>query len=240
MNNSNQAGILIIMAIFIGVFVYVFMFFGSEMGNQNLSSNYGQLSPSSFKNLFSNNNLVVEHYNNEGNKLDIYGSNLNEYKSQKTSGADVQIPNVNSASIVKRANVSSSTSSSASYEVQSKAFAIANTNNPHFSNAQGGSKTGINPLLIVDTRTASGGAFSLTNSKGANLAVASKTAYTTSSTNLQDKKIQKVDGDPNEPGAGGTLPVGDGVWIMLGMLGVYGLFCANKHNSLAKLIGSMR
>ena len=61
---------------------------------------------------------------------------------------------------------------------------------------------------------------------------------TSASTNLSgNKNVQKVDGNPGEPG--GSLPVGDGVWLMLSMLAFYGLFSTKLYLLLARLIGIM-
>jgi hypothetical protein len=247
MNNSNQAGIFLFMAIVIGVFVYVFMYFGTEMENQNLSASYGKLAPAKSVNLFSNNLPVVDASFAKEIRSDLSGITLPANKMKSTSGGNyaqgsnpeflstgieqTNVQDMNQSSISSR----TTTSSTANYAgVQSSSYAIGNASVQYISNQQNPTKSDISALLLLDTRAAETAMASQQSAKRATPALAAKTANF--STDLSaNKKVQKVDGDPNEPG--GSLPVGDGVWIMLSMLGVYCLLVAKYNFKLAKIIG---
>lgn len=239
MNNSNQTGVLIIMAIVLCAIGSFFAFFGSEMENQNLSSSYGQLSPSSSKKLFSNNTLFVEDYANKGNRGDVYGTKLNEYTAKSTASGDnsTQSSNPNFPSTgIEQTNVGSmsqTSSSKTAYSggVKSNAYAISNTN---FQNISDPAKSTINGSFLLNTGDAKAVGIH-TTVKRTNQALAAN-----SSTNMSGTKtVQKADGNPGEPG-GGSLPVGDGVWIMLSMLGIYCLFITCSKFDLVNIIGLIR
>ena len=248
MNNSNQSGILLLLTVIIGVCVFAFMFFGTEMENQNLSASYGKLAPAKSANLFSNNlPVVVDESLAKEIRSDLSGITLPVNKMKSTSGGNyaqgsnpeflstgieqTNVQDMNQSSISSR----TTTSSTANYAgVQSSSYAIGNASVQYISNQQNPTKSDISALLLLDTRAAETAMASQQSAKRATPALAAKTANF--STDLSaNKKVQKVDGDPNEPG--GSLPVGDGVWIMLSMLGVYCLLVAKYNFKLAKIIG---
>ncbi|MFZ4726759.1 MAG: hypothetical protein ACOYMD_15095 [Paludibacter sp.] len=89
-------------------------------------------------------------------------------------------------------------------------------------------------MLLLDTRAAEAAMSSTQQgSKRATPALKAKTASV--STNLASNGSKKIGGgsNPGEPGA--SLPVGDGVWILLSLAGVYFVFrvpCSVFHVSL--------
>jgi len=226
-NNSNQTGSLLLLAVVLGAVVYALMFFGSEMEQTNMSASFGQLSKSKSVNLLSNNKeAAVTEFKSKEIRSDLSGVTLPGYKMKSTSGGDYaqssgvdfpttgidqsDVQNMNGASI-------SRSNSSVNYaRNQSQSFAFGNTDVQYISNPQNPTKSDINALLLLDTRAA-GAAMAVQGSKRSTPSLAAKTSSV--STSLTDKSVKKVGGDPGDPGA--SLPVGDGVWILLALAGVY-------------------
>ena len=233
MNNSNQSGALLLLALVLGAVVYALMFFGSEMEQTNMSASFGQLSKSKSVNLLSNNkDVAATNFRAKEIRSDLSGVTLPTHKMKSTSGGDyAQTSNLDfpSAGIdqsnglnLNETSASTRTSGSGNYaRNSSQSFAFGTTDVQYISNPQNPTKSDINALLLLDTRAAEA-AMTTTQqgSKRATPALAAKTASV--STSLSDNKtVKKVGGDPGDPGA--SLPVGDGVWILLALAGVYSL-----------------
>ena len=228
-NNSNQTGAMLLLALVLGATVYAFMFFGNEMELTNMSSSFGQLSKSKSVNLLSYNKTVVELQSKEI-RSDISGVTLPDYKMKNTSGGDyAQTTNVDfpitgiDQSNVQNMNGASTTRTNSSGNFtrnQSQSFAFGNSDVQYISNPQSPTKSDINALLLLDTHAAEAAMNTQQGSKRATSALSAKTS--SMSTSLTDNKsTQKVSGgsSPGEPGA--SLPIGEGVWILLVFAGVF-------------------
>ena len=235
-NNSNQSGAILLIAIALGAAVYAFMFFGSSMEQSNLSSSFGHLSKSKSVNLLSNNKeAAVTEFQAKEIRSDLSGVTLPTHKMKSTSGGDyAQLSSLDfPTSGIEQSNVMNLNGSTSTVRTgssgniarnQSQTFSFGNSEVQYISNPQNPTKSDINALLLLDTHateTAMSGQ-SQQGSKRATSALAAKTASV--STSLKDNKaVKKVGGDsnPGEPNPGGSLPVGDGFWILLGLVGVY-------------------
>ena len=87
MNNSNQTGALLLLAVVLGAVVYAIMFFGLNMEQTNMSASFGQLSKNNSVNLLSNNTTVVDFQTKEI-RSDISGVTVPVHKMKSTSGGD--------------------------------------------------------------------------------------------------------------------------------------------------------
>ena len=232
-NNSNQTGALLLLTTVLGAVVYALMFFGSSMELTNVSASFGQLSKSKKVNLVSDNKEAASTaFQTKEIRSDLSGVTLPGYKMKSTSGGDntqtsnpdFPLTGIDQPDVQDLNNSSSTrTNSSGNYaHNESQSFAFGNLDVQYISNPQNPTKSDINALLLLDTHAAETAMSSQSQqgSKRATSALAAKTASV--STSLTDSKTaKKVGGDPGEPGAGGSLPVGDGVWILLGLVGVY-------------------
>jgi len=212
-NNSNNTGVLLLLIIVLGITGYAFMFFGSEMEQKNMSASFGALSKKKSINLLSVNS-AAELKGNEFRsdlssvKMPISKPNAaNAAQSGSSTNVDLIPTNAMQSGVQSMNNSSAiaSTSSKVNYGSSgSQPISIATTN--YNANAQNISKVNIGGLIQPDTRT--------TTPSG-------KTANSnTSSSSSNGRKKSGGSGGPSEPG-GGSLPVGNGVWILLSMLGVY-------------------
>jgi len=230
-NNSNQSGALLLLALVLGAAIYVFMFFGSEMEQTNMSASFGHLSKNSSVNLLSiNKEAAVVEFSAKEIRSDLSSVTLPVHKMKSTSGGDyAQSNNLDFPStgieqvVVQDFNNSSSarTNSSVNYaRNESQSFAFGNSDAQYISNPQNPTKSDINALLLLDARAAEAAMTSQNQqgSKRATSALAAKTASVSTSL-TGSKTAKKISGDPGEPGA--SLPVGDAVWVLLGLLGVY-------------------
>jgi len=227
-NNSNQTGALLLLAIMMGAAVYALMFFGNELEQTNMSASFGQLSKSKSVNLLSNNKEAANaSFQAKEIRSDLSGVSLPSSKMKSTSGGDyAQTSNVDFPSTgieksnLQNSNGATSTSRTNNYaRNQSQSFSFGNSDVQYISNMQNPTKSDINVLLLLDTRAAETAISSTQQgSKRATPSLAAKMASV--STSLADSKYaKKVIGDPGEPGA--SLPVGDGIWILLGLVGGY-------------------
>jgi hypothetical protein len=232
-NNSNQTGALLLLAIVLGAAVYVLMFFGTKVERTNMSASFGHFSKSNSFNLLSNNKEAAGvDFKTKEIRSDLTGVALPSHKMKSTSGGDyVQLSSLDfpSAGIEQSSamNLNGSTStvrSGSSGNIahnQSQTFSFGNSDVQYISNQQNPTKSDINALLLLDTHAAEAAMTTQQGSKRATSALAAKTASV--STSLTDKGPKKVDGGTGagDPGAGGSLPVGDGVWILLACAGAY-------------------
>jgi len=125
-------------------------------------------------------------------------------------------------------SASTRTSGSGNYaRNSSQSLAFGTSEVQYISNPQNPTKSDINALLLLDTHAAEAAMSSQSQqgSKRATSALAAKTASVSASLN-DSKSTKKVigSGNPGEVGVGGSLPVGDGVWILLAFVGVYSVF----------------
>jgi hypothetical protein len=233
-NNSNQSGALLLLAVVLGAAVYALMFFGNELEQTNLSASFGQFSKKSSVNLLSSNKEVAGvDFQAKEIRSDLSGVALPTHKMKITSGGDYaqsSNPDFPSTGIeqsnglnLNETSASSRTSSSGNYANNpSQSFAFGSTNIQYISNPQNPTKSDINALLLLDTHAAEAAMSSQSQqgSKRATSALAAKTASV--STSLTDSKTTKKvlgSGNPGEPG--GSLSVGEGVWILLALAGVF-------------------
>ncbi|MEI7501728.1 MAG: hypothetical protein WCJ61_00440 [Paludibacter sp.] len=229
--NSNQSGALLLLALVLGATVYAFMFFGSSMEQTNMSASFGQFSKKSSINLLSiNKEVSTAAYQTKEIRSDLSGVSLPTSKMKSTSGTDyAQSSNVDFPSTgIEQSDVqnmngatTTRTNSSGNYaNNQSQSFALGTSDVQYISNPQSPTKSDINALLLFDTHAAET-AMSSQSQQGSKRATSALAAKTESvSTSLSDSKsAKKIGGDPGEPGA--SLPVGGGVWILLGLVGVY-------------------
>ena len=98
---------------------------------------------------------------------------------------------------------------------------MGSTDVQYISNTQNLAKTDIDAsFMLIQARNAE---IASTSKQGSKRLVQSVGTASTS-TDVNGKKIlKKVDGDPNDPGAGASLPIGDGMWLMLMFAAVYGV-----------------
>jgi len=245
-NNSNQTGALLLLAIVLGAAVYALMFFGNEIEQTNMSASFGQLSKKNFNNLYSNNKGTADvSFQAKEIRSDISGVSLPNHKMKSTSGGDyAQSSNIDFPSTgIEQSDVqnlngfsSTSTKSSGNYaRNESQSFSFGNSSVEYISNPQNPTKSDINALLLLDTHAAETAMSSQSQqgSKRATSALAAKTASV--STSLTDKKaIRKITGDPGEPSA--SLPVGDGVLILLLMGSGYSITSYKRSKNNDELI----
>ena len=231
-NNSNQTGALLFLAIIMGAAVYALMFFGSEMEQTNVSASFGHLSKSKSVNLLSvNKQAASAEFSAKETRSDLSGVTLPGYKMKSTSGGDyaqssgVDFPSTGiEQSDVQNINSTSTTRtrSSGNYaRNNSQSFAFGNSDVQYISNPQNPTKSDINALLLLDTHAAETAMSSQSQqgSKRATSALAAKTASV--STSLTDNNpAKKVSGTGN-PGEPGSLPIGDGILILLSLAGMY-------------------
>ena len=235
-NNSNQSGTLLLLAVVLGAAVYALMFFGNEMEQTNVSASFGHLSKKSSVSLLSVNkeDAASGDFQTKDIRSDLSGVALPTHKMKSTSGGDYtqstnpdfpstgiessDVQNMNGASTIR-------SNSSGNYaRNQSQSLAFGNSDVQYISNPQNPTKSDINALLLLDTHAAEAAMSSQSQqgSKRATPALAAKTASV--STSLTDSKSAKKvlgSGNPGEVGVGGSLAVGEGVWILLLMGGVY-------------------
>ena len=229
-NNSNQTGSLILLALVLGITVYALMFFGNNIEQKNNTSSFGQLNTKASSGLFSKNNTSSDVSVSELKNQTDLSINIPSYKMGSTSGGDYaqstslgfmsnevnQVDVQNSNSI----NASSKTTSSVTNHVNYQSLAIGNANVEYISNSRNPTQSDVNIMLILDSRSAQAAMSSQQGSKRATASLAAKTA--TASTDVNGKKVLKrAPGDPIDPSAGGSLPIGNGVWILLSLLGIY-------------------
>jgi hypothetical protein len=234
-NNSNQSGAMLLLSLVFGVAIYAFIFFGYQKEKTNMSTSFGHLSKTKSTNLLSNNKeIAAAAFQTKEIRSDLSGATLLSNKMQSTSGGDyTQTSNVDFPSIgIEQSNVqngsetfSTRTSSIGNYaRNQSQTFAFGNSDVQYISNPQNTTKSGINALFLLDTHAAETAMSTQQGSKRARSALAARTASVT--TSLTDKSAIKVSGDPGEPGA--SLPISDGVWILLSFVGAYSFVISNR------------
>ncbi|MEI8087269.1 MAG: hypothetical protein WCG93_13755 [Paludibacter sp.] len=233
--NSNQTGALLLLAVILGAAVYALMFFGSNLEQTNLSASFGQLSKSKSVNLLSDNKVAVTaQFPTSEIRSDLSGVTLPGYKMKNTSGGDFAqtsnpdfpttgIEQSNGLNLNEASSSNNHISSSGNYaRNQSQSFAFGNSEVRYISNQQNPTKSDINALLLLDTHAAEAAMTSQSQqgSKRATSALAAKTASV--STSLTDSKsAKKVDGAGGAGDPGASLPVGDGIWILLAMAGIF-------------------
>ena len=234
MKNSNQTGALLLLALVLGAAVYAFMFFGSSMEQTNMSASFGQLLKSKSVNLLSDNKekTVDAEFLKKEVRSDLSGVTLPGYKMKSTSGGNyAQTSNVDfptngieqaDAQNMNRTTTASRTINYARNESQS--FAFGNSTVQYISNPQNPTKSDINALLLLDTHAAEAAMSSTQQgSKRATSSLTAKTASVSSSLTSTNAKKINSGGNPGEPNPGGSLPVGDGIFILILLAASYSL-----------------
>lgn len=232
-NNSNQTGALLLLAIGFGIAVYSFKFFGTELENKNVSASFGQFSNSKSVNLYSNNKKTAKSgYEANEIRSDLSGVSLPSTAMKTTLGgtsAQYSSPDFNTTNLTQ-VDVNDMDNSAAEIRTNTKvsyannssqSILIGNSDVDYISNTQNPTTADMNGLLLLDTRAAETAMTGTQGSKRATPALKGKTAVVSSS--LASKGPKKVDGagGAGEPMPGGSLPVGDGAWILISLLGVY-------------------
>ena len=128
----------------------------------------------------------------------------------------VDLQNMNNSPSVVRTNARVSYTSN-----YSQPLIVGNSDVEYISNSQNPTKGDISGLLLLDTRAAEAPMTTKQGSKRATPALAAKTASVSAS--LAGKGPQKLDGDGGAGEPGASLPIGDGVWILLAFAGAYSL-----------------
>ena len=243
MNNSNQSGALLLLAIMLGATTYFFMFFGSEMEQKNMNASFVQLTTIKSNGLFSNNKANDNKFSTKEIRSDLSGVSLPNYKMKSTSGGNYtqtstpDFPLIGVIQVDVNSNQSTTTSRTANYaSSQSQAFAIGNSEIKYISNPQNPTKSDINALLLLDTHAAEAAMSTQQGTKRATPAIAGKTA-TVSENLTADKSTQKINGsgNPGEPSPSGSLPIGDGIAILLLFSACYSLITYNRFNVSSSL-----
>ena len=228
-NNSNQTGALLLLAVVLGATVCALMFFGSSMEQTNMTASFGHLSKKTSVNLLyinkepSENDVQIKEI-----RSDLSGVTLPGYKMKSTSGgnyaqtsnSDFPTTGIEQSDALNLNETSSTNNRSSNINYarnQSQSFTFGNSDVQYISNPQNPTKSDINALLLLDTHAAETAMTNQQGSKRATPALAAKTASITS--NQSQAAPKKIDDDPGEPGA--SLPIGDGVWIMLAFAGVF-------------------
>ena len=231
-NNSNQTGALLLLAVVLGAVAYSLTFFGTEIEQKSMSVSYGSMSKrTTATSIFQPSKAFSSNAPSSEIRSDLSGVSLPAHKMKSTSGGDfvqystpdfiatnlvqVDVQNMNNTPSVAKTNTTVHYASN-----YSQALSIGNSNVEYISNQQNPTKSDITGLLLLDTRAAEV-AMTQQGSKRATASLKGKTAAV--STSLTDNGPKKVDGGggAGEPGIGGSLPVGDGVLILLSLLGAY-------------------
>ena len=172
-----------------------------------MSASFGQLTPSASVSLFSGSKKsIAADFSTSEKRSHVSGVALPNFKMTNTSGgnyAQSSNPGFPSA-VIMQVDVQNMNTSST----------LSRTSN--------GTNHGRN---LTSSYTIGGAAESAMSaqqgSKRATPALAAKTASVTA--NPSKSAAKKVGSDPGDPGAGGSLPVGDGMWILLLFAFVYGV-----------------
>lgn len=238
-NNSNQTGMIFLIAIVLGAAVYAFMFFGNSMEQQNISASFGNLTSTTSSGRFSGHGKKSTASFDKHS--DLSGIDLPSYDMKSTSGANYAQTSTNDlisaeinqmdAQSMRQPSLTNRTAATANYaNNQSQSFSIGKSDVQYISNPENPTKSDINIMLILDTHAAQEAMSAQQGSKRSTPALAAKTASV--STNLASKSgAKKIDVDPGEPSPSASLPVGDGLWILICFVAVY----TTKKYSLLKV-----
>lgn len=225
-NNSNQTGALLLLAVILGAAVYALMFLGSGMEQSNMSASFGNMAnPTSSKSIFDVPKEFSSNIPAKEIRSDLSGIVLPTHKMKSTSGGDyaqynspdfistnlVQMDVQNINTTPTRVKTTTNTHYANNY---SQSLAIGNSNVDYISNQHNPTNANIAGLLLLDTRAAEV-AMTQQGSKRATASLKGKTASVSAS--LTSSGAKKIDGGggAGEPGIGGSLPVGNGVYALL-------------------------
>ena len=232
-NNSNQTGALLLLAVVLGAAVYALMFLSSEVEQKNMSVSYGSMAKrSASKSIFETPKAFSSNLPTSEIRSDLSGVSLPAHKMKSTSGGDLSqssnlellstnlvqldVQNINNTPSIAKTNTN--VHYAASY---AQSLSIGNSDVQYISNQQNPTKADITGLLLLDTRAAEV-AISQQGSKRATPSLKGKTASVSAS--LTSNGAKKIDGGggAGEPGLGGpSLPVGNGVYILLFLATLY-------------------
>jgi len=231
-NSTNQSGGLILVAIVLAAAVYAITFFGSEVEQKNLTASYGTVAlPGGFS---ANKAKAIDaKYAASNSHSDLSEVSLPSFKkgtstaANYTEAADVAFPSSGVApmevqSTNRRVNTVRTSNDAAYLRSQLVATTIVGSTDVNYiSNTHNLAKTDIDAsFMLIQARNAEVSSSAKQGSKR----VAQTASSSSSSTDVNGKQnSKKAPGDPGDPGAGASLPIGDGVWLMLMFAAVYGV-----------------
>jgi len=216
-DSSNNAVILIILAVALFA-VFAIMHFVDQPSNS--AKMYSGVKSGSSKSI----NL------NASSGDGIYSDNLSGYKARATSG------NTGAPTLDLPGSVSLPTATIAQTDVQNapqKQSASANAASIYNKTQSKTFKTSNADMLAIQQNTPKSDINATLKTRTAEVApVATKKATTATI----KKGPQKADPKPINPGMGGSLPIGDGTWLMLLMMGMYATRKIAKHPILKESV----
>ncbi|MEI8086064.1 MAG: hypothetical protein WCG93_07605 [Paludibacter sp.] len=231
-NSSNQTGGLILVAIVMAAVVFAITFFGKEVEQKNLSASYGAVAmPSGFS---ANKAKAIEaKYAASESRSDLTGVSLPSFKTgtnttaNYSESADVAFSGSSEVASVDvqsnhRVSIALTNNNAANLRSQLVATTIVGTTDvSYISNTQNLARTDIDAsFMLIQAHNAEVASSAKQGSKR----LAQTAASSSSTTDVNGKqKSKNAPPDPGDPGAGGSLPIGDGVWLMLMFAGVYGV-----------------
>jgi hypothetical protein len=238
--NSNQTGTMLLLAITIGAAVYALVFFSSQMEQSNMSASFGQLTKSRSINLLydqkvaSAAKLQIKEIRSEMSGISLpthtmkSNSDGNYSKASNvdfpTEGIVKVTPDNYLNQIQYGVSLTTRSNSSENYTPnQSNSFTIGNSEVQYISNPQAPTKSDINAMFLLDSRTAESVLSSQQGSKRATPSLATKTA-SVSANMSKNTTAKKINGDGGAGDPGNSLPVGDVFWILFLYLTIYVFF----------------
>ena len=230
-NSSNQSGVLALLAIVLAAIFYGTMFLGSEMEQKNLSESYGTITLPSSNLSSSKTKSINDKYAGTENRSDLSGVSLPAFKKENSKSAnytesgEVAFPTSEVAPIdvqiqsSRKQNIASTRNDGAYLRNQLVGSAIVSTTDVQYISTTPiiANKDIDASFMLIQARNVQ----TSTTNQGSKR-VTQKAASSSSSTDVNGKQnSKKAPGDPGDPGA--SLPIGDGVWLMLMFASVYSL-----------------
>lgn len=215
-NSSNQIGSILLVLILLAV-VFIFTFKNSDAQLKNASTSlYSSSTRGATNGRDIENKFDATSYNSN-----LVAANLPSYKNGSGSTAidanasEVAFPSSSIAPVnLNETSVSISGAPNLRNQVN-----IANTTTHFISNSNASGNEINTSFMLIQAHNAQS-----TVTPQASKRLIKTDASSSSSTNEKGKqKSKNAPGDPGDPGVGGSLPVGDGVWIMLIFAGFYGM-----------------
>jgi hypothetical protein len=235
--NSSQSSAFLLIGVIVAGVLYGLFNLSTDLEQNTLSGNFNK----STKNIYKNDVkeiAMTEFGKPAATRSDLSGVSMPSYKKSANADAgysqesSVDFPSA-AVSTVDVQNLSRKTTRTAinsniTYQtnvLQSNSVIVGNTSNGTIISAQKApTQSDIDAMFMFNAQSKEVG--SNQGTIRATGALAAKTAA--ASTSLTGKKgVKKVGGlndDPGEPGDGGggpSLPIGDGVWVLLMFAGVY-------------------
>ncbi len=196
-NYNNQSSFLIVISM-VMLSIFSSCTSSNDKSKSNFSSNAG------------NGSSLVGHGSNTSSSDNLYASNFSNYKARANSSASnsasgLDMPSVSAPSaVIVEANVQNAPKSNVSISIQSKSFKTSKASSTQ-------------SVLVADIN-------STIKERTVTTVETKSTAKTSAKTSAASSKSgpKKAGELPGEPGYGGpTLPIGDGIWILMSFIGVY-------------------